>query len=179
MSTEYLMRDATPEDAVACAAIYEPYVRGTTISFEEVPPTAAEMAARIASAQQGHAWLVLEDEGGRVIGYAYGGPLGKRAAYRWSCEVSVYLDQERRGKGGGRALYELLLQRLEDRGYRQAMALVSLPNEASVRLHESMGFRPVGLHENVGYKHGKWLSVAYLQRALGPGVTQQAPPEPH
>lgn len=82
--------------------------------------------------------LVLEDDSGRVVGYAYGNRLGVRAAYRWSCEVSVYLDQERRGKGGGRALYEELLQRLEDRGYRQAMALVSVPNEASDRLHKAM-----------------------------------------
>ncbi|MCE0534354.1 N-acetyltransferase family protein [Kineosporia rhizophila] len=169
MKHEHLIRPATPEDAAACAAIYAPYVRETTISFEEEPPTPDEMATRMASAQQGHAWLVLEDDSGRVVGYAYGNRLGVRAAYRWSCEVSVYLDQERRGKGGGRALYEELLQRLEDRGYRQAMALVSVPNEASDRLHKAMGFRQVGLHENVGFKHGRWLSVAYFQRALGSG----------
>ncbi len=170
MRTEHVIRDATPEDATACAEIYAPYVRDTTISFEEVPPSAQEMATRMEAAMQGYAWLVLEDESGRVIGYAYGGPLGKRAAYRWSAEVSVYMDRERRGKGGGRALYERLLERLEGQGYRQALALVSVPNEASIRLHESMGFRQVGQHENVGFKHGRWLSIVYLQRALGEGA---------
>ncbi|GAB3241916.1 GNAT family N-acetyltransferase [Kineosporia babensis] len=170
MSTEHLIRSATPEDAAACAAIYAPYVLDTTISFEEVPPTPQEMASRMAAALEKHAWLVLEDEWGRVIGYAYGGPLGKRAAYRWSCEVSVYLDQDRRGKGGGRALYQELLVQLEELGFRQALALVSVPNEASIALHERLGFHQVGRHENVGFKHGKWLTIVYLQRSLGEGA---------
>ncbi len=169
MKHEHLIRPATPEDAAACAAIYAPYVRETTISFEEEPPTPDEMATRMASAQQGHAWLVLEDDSGRVVGYAYGNRLGVRAAYRWSCEVSVYLDQERRGKGGGRALYEELLQRLEDRGYRAGHGAGLGAERGERPAAQGDGFRQVGLHENVGFKHGRWLSVAYFQRALGSG----------
>src|SRR3954469_24980767 len=95
------------DDAVRCAEIYAPYVRDTAISFETEPPTAADMAARIAEAQRDHAWLVLGDRG-LVNAYAYGGPFMSRAAYRWSATVSVYLDGGRRRSGGGRALYEAL-----------------------------------------------------------------------
>ena len=95
-----MVRDATPEDAAACAAIYTPYVRDTAITFESTPPSPAEMARRIAAAQRAHAWVVL-DEGGRVVGYAYGGPYKDRAAYQWSCEVSVYVMLGRRRSGAG------------------------------------------------------------------------------
>ena len=100
---EHHIRDASGDDAEACAAIYAPYVTDTAVSFELVPPTAAEMATRIASAARSHAWLVLE-QGTTVIGYAYGGPFKSREAYRWSCEVSVYLERSHQGRGGGRAL---------------------------------------------------------------------------
>jgi Acetyltransferase (GNAT) domain len=103
------------------------------------------MADRIASAACTHAWVVLEDEG-RVVGYAYGGPFKSRAAYRWSCEVSVYLERNRRRTGGGRALYEALCARPAKRGYRTAVAGMTLPNEASVGLHRAMGFRLVGIY---------------------------------
>src|ERR1700751_6064277 len=110
------VRDATAEDAAACAAIYAPYVLDTAVSFETVPPTVEEMAGRMAAAARKHAWLVLED-GGRVAGYAYGGPFAPRPAYRWACEVSVYLELGRRRTGAGRLLYEALLARLAERGY--------------------------------------------------------------
>src|SRR5215218_539550 len=133
------VRDANEHDAEACAAIYAPYVTDTTITFEYEPPSAAEMARRIAAAQRLHAWLVLEDEG-RVVGYAYAGPLKERAAYRWSAEVSVYLESGRRRDGAGRALYEALFDRLADRGYRTVVAVMTLPNDASEGLHRAMGF---------------------------------------
>src|ERR1700682_1572204 len=115
------VRDASERDGEACAAIYAPYVIGTAITFETDPPPAAEMPERIASAVRTHAWVVLEHEG-RVVGYAYGGPFNYRAAYRWSCEVSVYLEQGRRRTGGGRALYTALFARLAGRGFRTAVA---------------------------------------------------------
>ncbi|MDP9826566.1 GNAT family N-acetyltransferase [Kineosporia succinea] len=177
MTTDHVIRDATLGDADACAAIYEPYVRDTTLSFEEMPPTGGEMAGRIARAMEKHAWLVLERDG-EVVGYAYGGRLGVRPAYRWSCEVSVYMARDRQRQGGGRALYEALLERLEQRGYRQALAVISVPNEPSVGLHESLGFKPVGLYENVGYKKGQWLTTAWMQRQLGEGASPGRPPEP-
>ena len=164
--TERRVRDATSADAPACAAIYEPYVTGTSITFETQAPDADEMARRIAAAQQAYAWLVLEDDG-QVVGYAYAGPFKARAAYRWSCEVSVYLDLDRRGKGGGRLLYEALLERLEARGYRMAAAGMTQPNEASGRLHAALGFEPVGTFRDIGWKHGRWHDVTWVQRRLG------------
>ena len=162
-----MVRDATERDAEACAAIYAPYVTDTAISFETEPPDAAAMAERIAAAQRTHAWLVCEQDG-RVVGYAYGGPFRTRAAYRLSCEVSVYVERGRRRTGAGRALYEALLARLTERGYRTALAGMTLPNDASVALHRALGFEPVGTFRRVGYKHGAWHDVAWTQRMLGP-----------
>ncbi len=174
--TAHRVRDATHEDAEACAAIYAPYVTDTAVSFETEPPSAAEMAERIATASRTHAWLVLED-GGRVVGYAYGAPFHRRGAYRWACEVSVYLEMDRRRSGAGRALYEALLARLTERGFRTAAAGMTLPNEASVGLHRAMGFAPVGTYRRIGFKHGTWHDVAWTQRTLAEG-DDDAPAEP-
>jgi phosphinothricin acetyltransferase len=169
------VRDASARDAEACAAIYTPYVTDTAITFETEPPSPAEMAARIAAAQRSHAWVVLED-GGRVVGFAYGGRYKARAAYRWSCEVSVYLEPGRRRTGGGRALYTVLLARLAERGFRTAVAGMALPNEASVGLHRAMGFEPVGTYRRIGWKHDTWHDVAWTQRQIGPGDDPPAEP---
>ena len=166
------VRDATEFDAQACAAVYGPYVAETAISFESEPPTPVQMAERIANAIATHAWVVLEDEG-RVVGYAYGGPHQRRPAYRWSCEVSIYIERGRRRTGGGRALYEALFERLAARGYRMAVAGMTLPNEASAGLHRALGFEPVGVYRRIGFKHGAWHDVAWIQRPLG---TEQGPP---
>jgi L-amino acid N-acyltransferase YncA len=167
-----LVRDATPEDGAACAAIYAPYVTGTAITFEYEPPTPAEMGERIAKAQKNHAWVVLEDDG-RVVGYAYGGQHKERAAYRWACEISVYLEQGRRRGGAGRALYEALFERLVARGFRTAVAGMTLPNPASEGLHRALGFEPIGVYRAIGWKHGAWHDVAWLQRSIG---TDDGPP---
>lgn len=167
-----LIRDATSADAEACAAIYEPYVRDTAITFETDPPTPAEMATRIARAAETHAWLVAE-VGGIVIGYAYAGPFATRPAYRWSCEVSVYLEQGRRRTGAGRALYDVLLPRLTARGFRVAVAKTTLPNAPSLGLHTALGFQPVGTHPKIGWKHNTWHDVAITQLFL---TTSDAPP---
>jgi phosphinothricin acetyltransferase len=162
------VRDASEDDASACAAIYAPYVRETAVSFEREPPTPAQMAERIAAATRTHAWVVLEDEDDDyVVGYAYGGLHQKRAAYRFSCEVSVYVEQGRRRSGSGRVLYEALFKRLAARGYLIAVAGMTLPNEASTGLHRAMGFEPVGVYRRIGWKFGAWHDVAWMQRALG------------
>jgi phosphinothricin acetyltransferase len=163
-----VIRDALATDAPRCAEIYAPYVRDTAISFEEVPPSADEMAGRIADAQLRHAWLVLEQDGD-VVGYAYGGPFMSRAAYQWSTAVSVYLAAGRRRTGGGRALYEALFARLTDRGHRSALAGIALPNEASTGLHAALGFEHVGTYRRVGWKLGRWHDVAWYQRPLADG----------
>jgi phosphinothricin acetyltransferase len=169
------VRRASVDDAAACAEIYRPYVADTVISFETDPPGAAEMAGRIAAAQEAHEWLVLED-GGQVCGYAYAGPHNSRAAYRWTCEVSIYLEPGRRRTGAGRRLYTALFKRLIGRGHRIALAGMTLPNPASEGLHRAMGFEPVGVYRRVGYKFGAWHDVAWTQRPLAD--TGDPPPEP-
>lgn len=169
------VRDATEADGAACAAIYRPYVTDTAISFETEPPTADEMAARIAAALRTHAWLVLEEDG-RVVAYAYGGTFRPRAAYRWSCEVSVYAEPGRRRTGAGWALYAELLPRLAARGYRTALAGMTLPNDGSVGLHRALGFEPVGTYRQVGHKLGGWHDVAWMQLMLADG--DEPPAEP-
>jgi L-amino acid N-acyltransferase YncA len=171
------VRAATEGDAAACAAIYAPYVTRTAITFELEPPTVDQMAARIAAAERTHAWLVLENlEEARVVGYAYAGPFKERPAYRWSCEVSVYLETGLRRSGGGRALYEALFPRLAERGYRTAVAGMTLPNEASAGLHRALGFEPVGTYRRIGWKHGRWHDVAWMQRTLTEGVDPPVEP---
>lgn len=167
MSTEVTMRDATADDAATCSAIYAHYVVHTTATFEEVPPSAEEMARRIASAQERHAWIVAERDGA-IVGYAYGGAFKARAAYRYSCEVSVYLDIAARGGGVGRTLYTALLARIESLGMRMACGGVTMPNDASVALHLTMGFERVGTYQRIGWKHGEWRDVAWFQKPLGP-----------
>ena len=163
-----IVRDAVEADAAACAAIYAPYVTGTAISFETVPPSPAEMSVRMAAGARSHAWLVAVLDG-QVVGYAYGGPFAPRPAYRWSCEVSVYLEPGRRRTGAGRALYGTLLPRLAERGFRVAVAKMTMPNDASRGLHAAMGFREVGVHRGIGFKNGAWHDVAITQLQLVPG----------
>lgn len=156
------VRHATEHDAEACAAIYAPYVTDTAVSFETDPPDAQELARRIAAS---HAWLVLEDEG-RIVGYAYAGTFHPRAAYRWACETSVYLEQGFERRGGGRALYAVLLPWLREHGFTSAIAGMTLPNPGSVGLHAALGFEPVGTYRNVGFKLGAWHDVGWTQLML-------------
>jgi L-amino acid N-acyltransferase YncA len=160
------IRPADPTgDAAACAAVYEPYVRTTAISFEDPPPDAEQLAERIASFQSTHQWIVAED-GGELVGYAYACPHRERAAYRWATEVSVYVDEKAHRRGFGRALYEELLALLRAQGFYIACAGITLPNEASVALHESLGFRSVGVYSRIGFKLGSWWDVGWWQLAL-------------
>ncbi len=170
-----IVRDATANDAAACAALYAPYVLDTAVTFESEPPDEAEFARRIEVAATRWAWLVLED-GGRVTGYAYGGRFSGRDAYRFACEVSVYVEIGLRRSGGGRALYDVLLPRLAGRGYRRATAGMALPNDASVGLHRALGFEPVGTYRRIGWKQGRWHDVAWVGRDIG-GDPEQPPVE--
>ena len=169
------VRPGTADDAAACAAIYAPYVLQTAISFELDPPTPEQMAARIAAANERWAFLVLTDAG-QVFGYAYATVFNERAAYRWACSTSVYLGMDRLRDGGGRQLYEALFARLAERGYRQAMAGMTLPNEASAGFHRALGFEPVGIYRKVGWKLGAWHDVGWLQRTIA--ETPDPPSEP-
>jgi L-amino acid N-acyltransferase YncA len=174
----FIIRFVTPDDASAIAAIYAPYVTETPISFETQAPTLAVIRERIARYTSTHPWLVYEDSG-RVLGYAYAGRHHERAAYDWSCEVSVYVDRTMHRRGIGRALYTALLEALRRLGYYNALAGITEPNEASIGLHEAVGFRRAGVNRNVGYKDGRWWDVAYMEAALQDGypAVVEAPPK--
>jgi len=160
------LRDATPGDASAIAAIYNPYILDTTISFEEDPVDVGEMARRIGDVQAaGLPWLVAELDGA-VIGYAYATKWRVRHAYRHSVESSVYLAPAAARRGVGTALYEALLGRLRAGGYHLVIGGIALPNEASVALHEKMGYEKAAHFKEVGFKFGRWLDVGYWQRKL-------------
>ncbi len=163
-----MIRHADPErDAAACAAIYAPFVSDTAVSLEEVPPSAAEIAQRIEHYTASHAWIVAEQDGA-VTGFAYGCPHRERAAYRWAADVSVYIGDGHRGRGVGRWLYSALLPLLTRQGIHVACAGITLPNDASVGLHESFGFIPVGIYRRIGWKSGAWRDVGWWQLELLP-----------
>jgi phosphinothricin acetyltransferase len=162
------VRDADPRtDAAACAAIYAPHVTDAVTSFEETAPSAEQIAARIERVSATHPWLVAE-LGGEVVGYAYGCPHRERPAYRWSTDVSVYVAAGERRRGHGRALYVALFERLRRQGLRMACAGITLPNHASVALHEALGFEAVGVNREIGWKHGAWRDVGWWQLELSP-----------
>lgn len=170
-----LIRPARPADAEAVRAIYAPIVRDTTISFELEPPSVEDMRGRIAATETVVRWLVGVDETDAVIGYVYAGRHRERAAYRWSVDVSAYVREDCRGRGVARALYDRLFDWLTAAGYCQAFAGIALPNAASVALHESLRFDPVGVFRNVGFKHGAWHDVGWWQRQLQLPASPQAP----
>ncbi len=159
------LRLATAEDAAGIRAIYAPIVRDTPISFELNPPSREEVAARVRKTLTQYPWLVCAC-GGQSLGYAYAGAHSERAAYRWSVNVSVYVHAGARRLGVGGILYETLFAILRMQGIFRAYAGITLPNPASVGLHESLGFRPVGAFERVGYKLGRWHDVGYWQLSL-------------
>jgi L-amino acid N-acyltransferase YncA len=165
-SVSMKIRVATPDDAAAIAAIYAPIVTGTTISFELEPPGADEFERRIRSTLERLPWLVGEDDAGRVNGYVYAGRHKERAAYQWAVDVTVYVRDDARGTGVGRALYTRLFDELIKLGYCQAFAGIALPNAGSVGLHESVGFKPLGVYRRVGFKLGAWRDVGWWQREL-------------
>ncbi len=171
------IRLAGQADAVAIASIYAPFCEATAVSFEEVAPSSAEMARRIHATTERLPWLVLKDDG-TITGYCYASPHRDRAAYRWSVDTTVYIGPEYRRRGVGRALYTAILAVLGRQGYAKAYAGVTLPNPASVGLHEAMGFRLVGVYRGVGYKLGAWHDVAWYQAPLRPERTAPEEPRP-
>ena len=159
------------------SACYAPYVRGSVISFEAEPPSGAEMVRRIVDRQPQHPFLLLHDDG-EPVAYAYAGPHRERAAYAWSVEVSVYVHADHPRRGYGTAIYERLFALLRRQGYRRAFAGVTLPNAASVGLHESLGFEKIGVYERVGFKDGAWHDVGWWGMDLAPLEAVPVPPRP-
>ena len=164
------IRSAVSDDAEALAAIYAPVVRDTAISFEVDPPDGEEMRARVVSTLKTFPWLVSLDDHGEVDGYAYASRHRDRAAYQWSVDCSAYIRPDHRGRGIGKRLYLDLFERVARLGYFQVFAGITLPNEASVALHKSVGFELVGVYRTVGFKHGGWHDVSWWQRPLRPAA---------
>ena len=161
-----MIRAATAADAAAIAAIYNHYIRDSIVTFEEQPVAPAEMANRIAEvAAAALPWLVVERDGA-VAGYARATKWRPRSAYRYSVETTIYLGPQHVGAGLGTGLYRELLAQLKGRGLHLAIGGVALPNDASVALHERLGFRKVAHFAEVGFKFGRWIDVAYWQLAL-------------
>lgn len=154
------IRKATLADAPAIQAIYAPYVRESTTTFEQEVPSVEEIAARVAVCLDRWTWLVCENEEG-LLGYAYSGSHRQRAAYDRSVETSIYLSVEARGQGLGRLLYSQLIEQTRALGYANAYAGITLPNPASIRLHLKLGFRFVGVFRRVGFKFDAWQDVAW------------------
>jgi L-amino acid N-acyltransferase YncA len=175
MSGGITVEPATPADAVDVAVLYAHHVIHGVATFETQPPDTAEMAARIAKVQGGgHPWLVARDGAGDMLGYAYAGLFHPRAAYRFTCEDSVYVRHDRLGEGIGSLLLAALIEAAENSGFRQMIAQIAADEGGSVALHRRFGFAEVGRTTAVGRKHGRWLDVVIMQRALGRGDT--APP---
>ncbi len=167
-------RLATPSDGAACAAIYSPYVAETAISFETVPPSADEMGARIARTIERTPWVVVEVDG-VVRAYAYGTRHRERAAYDWTVETTVYVDREFGRRGLGRLAMGAVVSILRIQGAHLAVAGITLPNPGSVRLHESLGFVPIGEFEAIGWKFGGWHGVSWYALELGPRDAEPVP----
>lgn len=172
----FLIRLAGEEDAAAIAAIYRPYVEGSRISFEDQAPDAPEMARRLRGEVPGrHPWFVAEEDG-RLLGYAASSPFRTRRAYRWTVETGIYLADRAQGRGIGRALLSTLIAMLERQGYVAAIGAIALPNDASIALHEKLGFFHTGTYRKVGFKLGEWLDVGLWQKELAPrGPTPEEP----
>ncbi|RIL01681.1 MAG: phosphinothricin acetyltransferase [Proteobacteria bacterium] len=161
-----MVRDATASDAAAIASIYNHYVANTVVTFEEESVAAGEMARRVEEVQAGSLpWLVAEADG-RVLGYPYARPWHARSAYRFSAEITVYLDAAQCGRGIGTRLYGALFPLLEARRIHAAIGGIALPNEASVALHEKFGLRKVAQFAEVGFKFDRWIDVGYWQRTF-------------
>ncbi len=179
-------------DAAACAGIYAPHVSDSVTSLELVAPDRTEFARRIATIERTHPFLVAVDDRNAgeeaVAGFAYASPFHERAGYRWAATVSVYIDPRHHRRGIGRALYETLFELLRRQGLWSACSGITLPNDASVALHESCGFELVGVYTRIGWKAGNWRDVGWWQLALrAPGYDERdderdhvgtSPPEP-
>jgi L-amino acid N-acyltransferase YncA len=176
-----IVRDATYADAAALAAIYGDAVLHGFGTFEEDPPTPADMDGRRRAVQdRGLPYLVAEIDG-QVLGFAYAGPFRPRAAYRYTLEDSVYVSPDAKGKGVGRAVLSAVIEACEALGIRQLMAVIGdTGNSGSIGLHKALGFEQTGVGRSVGFKHGRWVDIVHMQKALnggdslapsGPGVT--------
>jgi phosphinothricin acetyltransferase len=166
-----IIRPVAAADLAAVADIYAHYVLHSTVSFEEVPPGVQVMAQRHAAVtDQGLPYLCAQIDGA-VVGYAYAGPYGTRAAYRFTVEDSVYIAPDFQGRGVGKALLSAVIADCESMGLRQMLAVIGdSGNAGSIALHTSLGFTPAGMGRSIGWKKGRWIDIVWMQRALNDGA---------
>jgi phosphinothricin acetyltransferase len=160
-----MIRSAVPSDAPQICAIYNPHVRDTVVTFEELPVTDEEMGRRIAEVTEHWPWLVLEQDSA-IVGYAYAAAWKSRSAYRFSVESTVYVVPTFARRRVGTRLYEALIAALRARSVHSVIGGIALPNEASVALHEKLGFVKIGQFHEVGWKLGRWIDVGYWELLL-------------
>jgi phosphinothricin acetyltransferase len=171
------IRIAAPADAAGCLAIYRPFIETSHTTFETEVPSVEEFARRIESTLGERPWLVAEEDG-RMAGYAYASPVKDRAAYQWSVEVAIYVASDARRRGVGRALYAALFRCLAGQGFVNAVGVIALPNDASVALHESLGFEKIAHLKQIGFKRGAWHDSGWWQKRLATPPSQPEPPRP-
>lgn len=159
------IREVQPEDAAELLAIYQPYVLETPITFEYEVPTVPEFRKRIVTTLSRYPYLAALQEG-QIIGYAYAGVYKGRTAYDWSCEVTIYLKQDRAAKGVGTLLYQKLEQILQKQGLINLTACITEGNQTSVAFHEKFGYQTVGCFPKIGYKFSRWYDVLWMQKEL-------------
>jgi phosphinothricin acetyltransferase len=172
-----MIRLATPHDAGAILDIYAPYIITTSFTFESEVPSEKDFAERIKTYLLNWPWLVYEQEG-KIAGYAYGSKYRERVGYHWCVECSVYIHDDYQGKGIAKILYKALFELLQQQGYRNVYAVINLPNEKSVKLHESCGYKWFANYENVGYKLGEWKTVGWWKLIINEYGKDPLPPVP-
>lgn len=167
MDTNFIITDAIISDFTAIHEIYAYYVKHTTISFEEIPPTLEEMISRWKDYSEKQYPYIVAKIDGKVVGYAYACQYKPRTAYRFSVEESVYVSKDYQNKGIGRSLLSELTRRCEEKGYRQMLAVITITEDSSsVNFHQRLGFKQVGRLENVGLKFNKWIDTIIMQKSL-------------
>jgi L-amino acid N-acyltransferase YncA len=170
------IRPVQMQDAKAVLSIYKPYIESSATTFETTVPPVEEFAARIKTYTEKYPWLVAVDEG-EVIGYAYASRHRDREAYQWCVESSVYVLEEYHHTGIAKELYVKLFDILQRSGYVNVYAGVTLPNPKSYTFHTKMGFEPIGVYKNIGYKSGKWHDVAWLVKTINPHTDDPSAPQ--
>lgn len=170
-----LIRPAAESDCGDILAIYAPYVENTSVTFEVDVPRPEDFLARMRKIKSRYPYLVAVAEG-RTVGYAYAVELMERAAYQWNAALSVYLRADFAGRGLGTALYQALMELLKLQNFQNVYGVVTLPNPASVKLHQRLGFRPVGQYEKAGYKCGAWHEVMFFEKHIGDHGFRPEPP---
>lgn len=169
-----MIRNAALSDLPVILDIYRPYILETAITFEYDVPTLAEFETRFRTTTDKYPWLVWEEDG-EILGYAYAGPFHSRAAYQWDADLSIYLRQDCRGKGIGKALYTELEYRLRELGYHVLYGIVTSANAASCRFHEALGYHPIAVFENTGVKFGRWYGITWYEKRIREGIPEHAP----